>query len=77
MSKKLKIKFAPGCFDNFEGSQEELDQIVKDLENGDFLNNSKPIDLEALELEDPDLFKILSEQLSNLNDQSTSKRKLN
>ena len=31
--KKLKLEFAPGCFDNIEGlTQEELDAFVKDLQ---------------------------------------------
>lgn len=28
---KLNIVFAPGCFDNFEGTQEELDATVKQI----------------------------------------------
>jgi hypothetical protein len=28
---KLKIEFAPGCFDHFEGSQEELDELIKSI----------------------------------------------
>lgn len=31
--KPLKITFAPGCFDNFEGTQEELDALVKEINN--------------------------------------------
>lgn len=27
----LKINFAPGCFDDFEGTQEELDSMVKEI----------------------------------------------
>lgn len=26
--KKMKVEFAPGCFDSFEGTQEELDEII-------------------------------------------------
>lgn len=26
---KLKLTFAPGCFDGFEGTQEELDALVE------------------------------------------------
>ena len=41
--KKPEITFLPGCFDSFEGTQEELDEVVKQLmeffENGDYLNN--------------------------------------
>lgn len=29
--KEVKIEFAPGCFDNFEGTQEELDQMISDI----------------------------------------------
>ena len=30
--KPLKIEFAPGCFDNFDGTQEELDAFMAELE---------------------------------------------
>lgn len=29
--KDFKIEFAPGCFDNFDGTQEELDALVKEI----------------------------------------------
>lgn len=33
MSKKpTKIEFAPGCFDNFEGTQEELDALISEIQ---------------------------------------------
>jgi hypothetical protein len=42
--KKLKLIFEPGCFDNFDGTQEELDQLVEQItamaENGEL-----PIDV--------------------------------
>jgi flagellar biosynthesis/type III secretory pathway M-ring protein FliF/YscJ len=31
--KKLKIEFAPGCFDSFDGTQEELDAFMAELQN--------------------------------------------
>lgn len=31
MNTKVKITFAPGCFDNFEGTQEELDKLVTEI----------------------------------------------
>jgi len=31
--KELKIEFAPGCFDGFEGTQEELDELIADIKN--------------------------------------------
>jgi hypothetical protein len=32
-NKSLNITFAPGCFDNFEGTQEELDALVNEIKN--------------------------------------------
>lgn len=62
-SKKPKIVFAPGCFDNFEGTQEELDEMIEELtrlaESGELLEKAEIIDLDELieeELEDPDSF---------------------
>ena len=43
--KKIKITFAPGCFDNFDGSQEDLDNLIKELnslaKSGKLLQNSE------------------------------------
>lgn len=33
MTEKLKITFAPGCFDSFDGTQEELDAMVAEVTN--------------------------------------------
>lgn len=51
MNKKpLKIIFAPGCFDDFEGTQEELDEFVKLIQegfaDGSLLENAEVIDEE-------------------------------
>jgi len=38
MTDEIKIRFEPGCFDDFEGTQEELDefvQMIKDMINSD------------------------------------------
>lgn len=29
--KKTKVEFAPGCFDHFDGTQEELDRLMGDI----------------------------------------------
>jgi len=78
MTKKLKITFMPGAFDTFEGTQEELDALIKDLEtkfsSGELLENSKPVDIEQLFEEDPEL----AEKLANMYELDTErKRKLN
>jgi hypothetical protein len=53
--KKLEIVFAPGCFDSFEGTQEELDELIKEItesaENGSLFEKSNPVSIESL-LED-------------------------
>lgn len=47
--KELKVIFAPGSFDNFEGTQEELDALVKEItdgiQDGSLFDKSEPIDL--------------------------------
>lgn len=32
---KHEIEFAPGCFDDFDGTQEELDALVNELKSYD------------------------------------------
>jgi hypothetical protein len=32
MPDKIQLEFALGCFDEFEGTQEELDQLIADLQ---------------------------------------------
>ncbi len=50
--KELKMVFAPGCFDNFEGTQEELDELIEHIQeiivSGEIFENSRAIDLEEL-----------------------------
>lgn len=46
--KDLKVVFAPGCFDNFEGSQEELDELIAEItqmvKSGEILEKSVPVE---------------------------------
>jgi hypothetical protein len=48
----LELVFAPGCFDNFEGTQEELDELVKGItesfSSGKALENSTPLNVDDL-----------------------------
>jgi len=54
--KEIKISFEPGCFDNFEGTQEELDdfleELTKQIASGEFFENADTIDIDELELND-------------------------
>ena len=33
MTKELKVEFAPGAFDYFDGTQEELDEMLAEIQN--------------------------------------------
>lgn len=55
---KMKIEFAPGCFDEFNGTQEELDAMVAQIqhmfESGD-IGAMNTIDIEDLIETDPEV----------------------
>jgi len=44
----MKVVFAPGCFDGFEGTQEELDSLVTEIQrmidSGEFEENMIAVD---------------------------------
>jgi len=73
--KKIKVEFAPGAFDDFEGTQEELDQLQEELLTlfseltpEELSLRSMPVDLDALSAEDPDV----AEKIANfLGDDAT------
>ena len=73
----LKITFAPGAFDDFEGTQEELDELVAEIhrliQSGELFENAEPIDLDELENEDPELAEKLAKSFDEI---PTSKRNL-
>ena len=54
--KEIKLSFEPGCFDNFEGTQEELDEfleeLTKQIASGEFFENADTFDVDEIELED-------------------------
>ena len=66
--KKPEIVFAPGCFDNFEGTQEELDEMIAEIQrmvdSGELFENSTELDLEELAEEDPEFADKLIRSLS-------------
>lgn len=51
--KKLKIEFAPGAFDTFEGTQEELDALIAEVQH--MFDSMTPEELEANSREVTDL----------------------
>jgi hypothetical protein len=52
-NEKISVEFAPGCFDNFEGTQEELDALVQEIqrlaESGELQENATPLDPDELQ----------------------------
>jgi hypothetical protein len=72
VNKPLKVEFAPGCFDNFDGTQEELDGLMAEIQSTfasmtpeELERQSRLIDLdEALE-NDPELIAAM-QQISGM-----------
>jgi hypothetical protein len=78
--KPMKIEFAPGCFDQFDGTQEELDQMVTEIqkmfEDGDFKENSRLLTEDDLEDLDPEAIKQIMSVIENEELPDELKRKL-
>jgi hypothetical protein len=50
---KPKLVFMPGCFDGFEGTQEELDEMIamikSKVDDGTLFEDSRPVDPDSEE----------------------------
>ena len=73
MTKPIEVVFEPGCFDQFEGTQEELDQLIKEIKSQfegktpeELEAMGRPVDIEDLIEEDPELAETLLKQLANI-----------
>lgn len=72
--KPLEVKFAPGAFDSFDGSQEELDQMMAEIMDmfatmtpEELEAASKPVDWDNLSEEEADILKrALTQEPRNL-----------
>lgn len=68
-TKPVKVIFAPGALDDFEGTQEELDAFIKEIQemaaSGELEQNAKPVDLDDYS-DDPELQEELSEVIETL-----------
>lgn len=75
---KYKLVFAPGCFDTFDGTQEELDELVQSIKDmiadGTLMDHATPVDLD-----DPDLpegfFDAIDEFSQNFDTPSEARKK--
>lgn len=67
--KKPELVFAPGCFDNFDGTQEELDELLAEIQRlvdtGEIFEKSKPLDPDTLDDEE---LEMLAKVLDSLED---------
>lgn len=56
---KVTLEFAPGAFDNFEGTQEELDEFVAEIQrlvdSGELMERAVPVDFDDLDEEDEEM----------------------
>lgn len=83
-NKPIKIEFAPGCFDSFEGTQEELNELVSHIQEMFANKTREEIEAESHELSDEDwdeLDDAAKEQIARSimdleDDAETRKRKL-
>ena len=71
--KELKVEFAPGCFDGFDGTQEELDELIEEIRrmvsSGEILEQSRPVDFDDPTEDDLELI----ERLSSIDSSSTGR----
>jgi hypothetical protein len=79
--KEIKLVFEPGCFDGFEGSQEELDELVATIKDmftnktpEDIKNMGRAVDMEELIEEDPELAEAILRQVGALDSEDTHKK---
>ena len=76
----LKVQFAPGCFDDFEGTQEELDLLMAEIHSmfenmtaEDLAATSHAVDFEQLSESDPELAQRLAESLDSIESGSNTR----
>ena len=66
--KEIKLVFAPGCFDNFEGTQEELNELIEQIkaafDSGELLEAAEQVDMIELSEEDPEMFSIIASAMA-------------
>jgi uncharacterized protein YqgV (UPF0045/DUF77 family) len=70
MTEDVKIEFAPGAFDDFEGTQEELDELVNEIRRlvstGELFENSQVLDIDEFLEEEPELAEKLISSMENV-----------
>lgn len=76
--KKIKVTFMPGSFNDFDGTQEELDALVAEIvrmaESGELLENAEEIDISGI---DDEIAQQLEQYFGDSNKIDVDPRKLN
>lgn len=79
--KPVKVVFAPGAFDDFEGTQEELDELIAEVHKmfegktaEELKEQSREVDMDEMFEEDPELAEQLAQKLFEM---ENNDRKLN
>jgi hypothetical protein len=57
--KKIHVEFAPGAFDGFEGTQEELDEFVREIQR---MAESGELEENSVDITDDEAWASLSEE---------------
>ena len=72
----VKVVFVPGCFDEFDGTQEELDELVIEIqrmfESGELEANSREVDIDGIIEEEPEV----AEKIFQALQEDNTRRKL-
>ena len=70
--KEYTVKFAPGCFDDFEGTQEELDDLILEIhrmvDTGELFENAELVDFDELGEYDDEVGVVIDKYLERQND---------
>jgi hypothetical protein len=76
-SEPMQLEFAPGCFDDFEGTQAELDELVAEIQrmftSGEFAKQSRPVTEDSFK----DLSPEMQQKLIDFLDDEPPNRNLN
>jgi hypothetical protein len=77
--KKIEVKFAPGAFDNFEGTQEEFDEMLTEIhrlvESGDIFTDSRELTEEEFDELPEEVKQQLLDSLENIDHDSETPNK--
>ena len=70
--KPIEIVFAPGCFDNFDGTQEELEELIqqiRDMANsGELLEKGTLVTMDEMDIPGYDLSEYVHDNMGEILD---------